>query len=67
MTFNPDDWATCPQRTHNPPRRTSGANIPGFAQGAIFPGDEACHTCRPTGDLCEERPDADECPLLAKE
>lgn len=66
MTFNSDDWQSCPQREHFPARRTSGNNIPGYAQGAIFPGDEACHTCRLTGELCEELPDVETCPLLAK-
>ena len=67
MAFNPDDWASCPQRKHNPATRTSGEDIPSYAQGAVFPGDEASYTCGLTGELCEERPDADECPLLAKE
>lgn len=67
MAFKSDDWKDCPQREHNPAHKSYGANLPYYAQGAVFPGDEACHTCRLTGNLCEERPDADECPLLAKE
>ena len=38
--------------------RTYGDNIPGFAQGAYFPGDEPGLYCRLTGESCDN-PDGD--------
>lgn len=34
--------------------RTFGENIPGYAQGEIFPGDEEGWICKTTGDWCTE-------------
>ena len=34
-----------------------------FTQDKLFPGDEAGHRCELSGELCESRPGAGECPL----
>lgn len=38
--------------------RTYGANVPGYAQGAYFPGDEPGYTCKKAGGDCGD-PDSD--------
>ena len=39
----------CQHQYHHEGHRTYGANIPGFAQGAYFPGDEPGPRCHYTG------------------
>ena len=65
MDFDLDDWRNCPQRRHHPEHRTYGPNIPEYMQGMVVPGDEAGYRCRISGDLCETRPDCEECPLCS--
>ena len=48
----------CQHSYYHPGHRTYGDNIPGYAQGAYFPGDEPGERCRLTDDYCG--PDA--CP-----
>ena len=43
----------CQHSYYYPGHRTYGDNIPGFAQGAYFPGDEPGERCRLTDDYCE--------------
>lgn len=33
--------------------RTYGSNVPGYAQGAYFPGDEPGERCMLTGEYCD--------------
>ena len=47
----------CPHEYEYAGHRTYGDNIPGFAQGAYFPGDEPGTRCKLTGEGCEP----DEC------
>lgn len=42
----------CRHAYEHPGERTSGANIPGYAQGAYFPGDEPGTRCKLTGEAC---------------
>lgn len=62
--FDPANWRDCPNRTYQRAHRTFGSNIPYYAQGAVFPGDEAGHYCRLSGEKCEAKPSLGECPLL---
>lgn len=64
MDWNPDDWRDCEFRKYRKAQRTFGDNIPGYAQGAVFPGDEAGHYCSETGERCDSRPQAGECPRV---
>lgn len=48
----------CINRYYCEGHRSFGDNIPGYAQGAYFPGDEPGHRCRLTGDYCGN-PDGD--------
>lgn len=63
MEWTTDDWKGCRHRKYHHAQRTYGENIPYYAQGAVFPGDEAGHRCELSGELCESRPGAGECPL----
>lgn len=66
--FNPDDWQNCPEREHRKPHRTFGANIPYYAQGAVFPGDEGGDFCKITDQKCTIHPYWNEdCPLRSEE
>ncbi|MDR2893033.1 MAG: hypothetical protein LBV80_08120 [Deltaproteobacteria bacterium] len=44
----------CAHAYHYPGHRTFGANIPGYAQGAYFPGDEPGMRCELTEDPCND-------------
>ncbi len=33
-------------------RRTYSDRAPGYAQGAVFPGDEAGNICKLSGEIC---------------
>lgn len=50
----------CKYRYFSNGYRSFGSNIPGFALGAYFPGDEPGERCRLTGDFC----DPEFCPEL---
>lgn len=64
MVFNPDLWRYCQHRRYQSGHRSRGANLPGYAQGAYFPGDEPGCVCDLAGCFCEEPPkDNAECPL----
>ena len=53
----------CEHRYYYQGYRTFGDNIPGYAQGAYFPGDEPGERCRLTGECC----DTDDCPERERE
>lgn len=53
----------CQHSYYYPGYRSSGANIPGYAQGAYFPGDEPGMMCELTGEYC----DCESCPEKAGE
>lgn len=55
MCLHLGDWS--------PGYRSWGDDIPGFAQGCYFPGDEPGHLCTITGDVC----DPDNCPKRGNE
>jgi len=57
-----EDWSYCRHRKYHAAQRTYGSNIPYYAQGAVFPGDDAGHRCELSGELCEQMPSNDECP-----
>lgn len=42
----------CRHAYEYPGHRTCGDNIPGYAQGAYFPGDEPGTRCKLTGEAC---------------
>ena len=42
----------CPYMRWQDEYRTFSDNIPGYAQGAVFPGDEGGVFCKQTGDPC---------------
>ncbi len=44
----------CRHCYHYPGHRTWGGDIPGYAQGAYFPGDEPGERCRLTDDYCDQ-------------
>lgn len=50
MCLHLGDWS--------PGYRSWGDDIPGFAQGCYFPGDEPGYLCTITGEVC----DPDNCP-----
>lgn len=46
-------WAdNCHYKQYRPGYRTYGDNIPGYAQGAYFPGDEPGWFCKASECLC---------------
>lgn len=56
------DYALCPFRRYRQAEKaTYGANIPGYAQGAVFPGDGAGYECAVNGRACYD-PACYECP-----
>ena len=57
------DHEDCPERKYVPAHKSYGANLPDSCQGAVFPGDEAHHECKITGEHCDEAPRSlDDCP-----
>ena len=50
----------CEYSYYDEGRRTYGYNIPGYAQGAYFPGEEPGLRC----DIDDEPCDPKECPLM---
>ena len=53
----------CQHSHYYPGHRSYGGNIPGYAQGAYFPGDEPGERCELTGDYC----DPETCPEKEEE
>lgn len=43
----------CRHSYYYPGHRTYGDNIPGYAVGAYFPGDEPGTRCELTGEACD--------------
>lgn len=58
------DHEDCPYREYRRGVAGSGSNVPGFARGAYFPGDEPGHYCAHTGYSCEDAPDLLDCPRM---
>jgi hypothetical protein len=50
----------CQDKYDHPGHRSYGDNLPGYAQGAFFPGDEPGTRCRQTGEACPGE-DSPEC------
>ena len=51
----------CEHCTFKPGHQSFGASVPGFAQGAYYPGDEPGNRCDLTGELCDGKAPIEEC------
>jgi hypothetical protein len=52
----PDDGAACPHRRYHPGGAAYGLDVPAFAMGAPYPGDEPGYRCAQGGDICTPYP-----------
>lgn len=52
----PADLPPCPHRYYSAGRAAKGGNIPPFAVGAYFPGDEPGFRCEQTLEMCSDFP-----------